>query len=75
MVHELSTHGEMCIYHVDLPPEHDMMVTDLAIMNTSSKAIRLGPTATAVIHVHSFGEAMEHEAHDVDETHEGEMQK
>ena len=53
MVHELSTHGEMCIYHVDLPPEHDMMITDLAIMNTSSKAIRLGPTATVVIHVHS----------------------
>ena len=42
MVHELSTHGEMCIYHVDLPPEHDMMVTDLAIMNTST---RLRPKA------------------------------
>ena len=41
MVHELSSHGEMCIYHVDLPPEHDMVVTDLAVINTSNSSIRL----------------------------------
>ncbi|MEM2760793.1 MAG: hypothetical protein QXU32_03565 [Nitrososphaerales archaeon] len=63
MVHDLSTHGQMCIYHIDLPPEQGMAVTDLAVINTSKSPIRLGPTATAVIHVHSFGEAMEHEEH------------
>ena len=60
MVHELSSHGDMCLYHIDLPPEHGSMITDVALMNTSNKSIRLGPTATVVMHVQSFGDEMEH---------------
>jgi hypothetical protein len=70
MVHDLSTHGEMCIYHADLPPEHDMKVTDIAIINTGNKDVRLGGTAGVVIHVASFGEAIEHEEHGAEEEHE-----
>lgn len=70
MVHELSTHGQMCIYHVDLPPEHDMKVTDLALINTSNHEVRLGKTATAVIHVYSYGEPVEEH----EEQHGGSME-
>lgn len=65
MVHELFTRGQMCIYHVDLPSEKGMKVTDLAVINTSNHEVRLGKTATAVIHVHSYGEPIEeYEGHD-----------
>lgn len=60
MVHELSVHGEMCIYHMHLPPEHNMEVTDVAIINTGDRPFRLGPTAMALIHVHSYGEPVAH---------------
>lgn len=65
MVHELSTHGKMCLYHVDLPPEDspDMKITDIAISNPSGSSIRLGPTASYTIYVNSWGEQVEEDHH------------
>jgi hypothetical protein len=59
MVHELSTHGQMCLYHIDLPPDPDMKVTDIALSNPSDKNIRLGPTASYTIYVNAWGEQVE----------------
>ena len=65
MVSELSSPGKMCLYHIDLPPEQDMLVTDVAISNPSEKNVRLGPTASITIYVKSFGESVgHHDEHD-----------
>ena len=64
IVPELSSPGNMCLYHIDLPPEEDMLVTDVAIGNPSDKKIRFGPTASITIYVQSFGETVGHEEHD-----------
>ncbi len=64
MIHDMSEHGSMCLYHLDIPPEHEMAVTDIAIVNTSNKWLRLGPESTVTIHIHELGEAVE-------EHHEG----
>ncbi|MEM2855949.1 MAG: hypothetical protein QW416_02460 [Candidatus Nitrosocaldaceae archaeon] len=59
MIHESSEHGEMCLYHLDLPPEHDMIVTDISLINTGDKWVRLSPEAGVTVTVHSLGEAIE----------------
>lgn len=59
MVMELSTHGQMCLYHIDLPPEPDMLVTDVAISNPSDHRVRLGPTASYALYVNAWGEQVE----------------
>lgn len=61
MVHELSTHGKMCLYHIDLPPEDspDMLITDIALSNPSDQRVRLGPTASYTIYVNAWGEQVE----------------
>jgi len=61
MVHDLSTLGKMCLYHIDLPAEHDLLVTDIALFNPSDQLVRFGPTATVTIYVNAFGEPLEHE--------------
>ena len=61
MVMELSTHGKMCLYHIDLPPgdSPDMKITDIAIANPSDHRVRLGPTASYTIYVNAWGEQVE----------------
>ena len=61
MLAGLSTPGEMCLYHIDLPAEPDMIVTDIAIFNPSDERVRLGLTSTATIYVNAFGEPLDHE--------------
>jgi len=61
MVDALSTLGQMCLYHIDLPPEPDMLVTDIAISNPSDHRVRLGPTASYTIYVNAWGEQVEEE--------------
>ncbi len=63
MVSDLSKLGKMCLYHVDLPPEHDMMITDIAIGNPTSKTVKLGATSSVTIYANSFGDGVEHEEH------------
>ncbi|GIU71870.1 MAG: hypothetical protein KatS3mg003_1349 [Candidatus Nitrosocaldaceae archaeon] len=65
MIHHMSEHGKMCLYHVDLPPEEGMEITDIALINNSDKWVRLGPEASMTIHVHGLGEPIEgHESMD-----------
>jgi hypothetical protein len=52
---ELSKPGSMCIYHVDLPPEGmEHAVTDIALLNTTDKVVRLPRTSTVVIGVNEI---------------------
>lgn len=64
LVDALSSPGNMCIYHLDLPPEGIDTVTDVAILNPTDKAIRLPRTSTVVIGVNEImplgGEHAEH---------------
>ncbi|MFQ5968944.1 MAG: hypothetical protein ACE5J2_00410 [Nitrososphaerales archaeon] len=50
LVEPLSTPGQMCIYHVDLPPE-DRSVTDIAILNPTDEKMRFPRTSSVVISV------------------------
>lgn len=61
MIHHMSEHGKMCLYHIDLPPEEGMVITDIALINNSDKWVRLGPESSLTIHVHSLGEPIEEE--------------
>ncbi len=60
MVHELSEHGKMCLYHLDLPHEEGMAITDIALINTSDRWVRLGPEASVTLTVYGVGEPLEH---------------
>lgn len=55
-ISELSTPGKSCLYHVDLASEHGEdveggVVTDVAIYNPTTKALRLGPTDSVFVGV------------------------
>src|SRR5215216_5128258 len=64
LVPPLSTAGELCLYHVDLPaPEQanatsanatTTMITDIAISNPGDEDITLPPTSTVVIGVNEI---------------------
>lgn len=60
-VDALSTLGQMCLYHIDLPPgdSPDMKITDIALSNPSDNRVRLGPTASYTIYVDAWGEQVE----------------
>jgi hypothetical protein len=45
---ELSTPGEMCLYHVDIVP-HEEVITDVAIANPGDSDLVFPPGSTAVI--------------------------
>src|SRR5215217_9342477 len=64
LVPPLSTAGELCLYHVDLPPPEQVnatsanatttMITDIAISNPGDEDITLPPTSTVVIGVNEI---------------------
>jgi hypothetical protein len=61
---ELSTPGELCLYHADLASEQGgNMTTDIAIQNPSEEDVELPATSTVVIGVNNVlpGAAEEHE--------------
>lgn len=61
---ELSTPGELCLYHADLASEQGgNMTTDIAIQNPGEEDVELPPTSTVVIGVNNVlpGAAEEHE--------------
>lgn len=62
-VPELSTPGELCLYHADLASEQGgNMTTDIAIQNTGEEDVELPATSTVVIGVNKVlpGAAGEH---------------
>ncbi len=50
---ELSTPGEMCLYHVDVVP-HEEVITDIAIVNPGDSVIEFPPGSTVVIGVNEI---------------------
>jgi hypothetical protein len=50
---ELSTPGEMCLYHVDIEP-HEEVITDVAIANPGEEDLEFPPGSTAVIGVNEI---------------------
>jgi hypothetical protein len=69
LVPPLSTAGELCLYHVDLPPPAQAnataanataanatttMITDIAIQNPGDEDVTLPPTSTVVIGVNEI---------------------
>ena len=50
---ELSTPGEMCLYHVDIAP-HEEVITDIAIVNSGTSDLEFPPGSTAVIGVNEI---------------------
>ena len=51
---ELSTPGEMCLYHVDIPPNATSVVTDVAIANPGDSDLEFPPGSTAVVGVNEI---------------------
>ncbi|MGA7542145.1 MAG: hypothetical protein WBW34_03685, partial [Nitrososphaeraceae archaeon] len=61
---ELSTPGDLCLYHADLASEQGgNMTTDIAIQNGGEEDVELPATSTVVIGVNKVlpGAAEEHE--------------
>jgi hypothetical protein len=50
---ELSTAGEMCLYHVDIAP-HEEVITDVAIANPGDSDLDFPPGSTAVIGINEI---------------------
>ena len=50
---ELSTPGEMCLYHVDIAPQEEV-ITDVAIANPGEEDLAFPPGSTAVIGVNEI---------------------
>ena len=50
---ELSTPGEMCLYHVDIAPQEEV-ITDVAIANPGEEALEFPTGSTAVIGVNEI---------------------
>jgi hypothetical protein len=50
---ELSTPGEMCLYHVDIAP-HEEVITDVAIANPGDSDLEFPPGSTAVIGINEI---------------------
>lgn len=50
---ELSTPGEMCLYHVDIAP-HEEVITDVAIVNPGTSDLEFPPGSTAVIGINEI---------------------
>lgn len=75
LVANLSTPGELCLYHADLPPAPEpanattttsanatttSMVTDIAILNPGDEDVTLPDTSTVVIGINEIGKGAAH---------------
>lgn len=57
---ELSTAGELCLYHVDLESNETNPLTDIAIQNNSTDDIDFPATSTVVIGINEISPLGEH---------------
>jgi hypothetical protein len=55
----LSTPGELCLYHVDLPQEGVNVTTDIAIQNPGEEAVEFPDTSTVVIGINEIAPGAE----------------
>ena len=59
---ELSTPGEMCIYHVDIAPQEEV-ITDIAIANPGEEDLEFPPGSSAVIGINEIAPGAEEGEH------------
>lgn len=55
-MHNLSSTGELCLYHINLPSEEEggFIITDIAIQNPTDNDIELPATSTVVIGINKI---------------------
>jgi hypothetical protein len=66
---ELSTPGEMCLYHVDISPTNEV-ITDVAIANPGSSDLEFPAGSTVVIGVNEIMPGAEEGEHGMNSTEE-----
>jgi len=54
LIVNLSTPGELCLYHVDLPQENVTTTTDIAIQNPTDSSIDFPETSTVVVGINEI---------------------
>ena len=59
---QLSTPGEMCLYHVDIAP-HEEVITDVAIANPGDSDLEFPPSRTVVIGINEIAPGAEEGEH------------
>ncbi len=57
LVEQMSTLGNICMYHVDLPQQNGTAITDIALLNPAEQSIILPDATSVVIHVSEFAAA------------------
>jgi hypothetical protein len=64
LLQNLSTPGELCLYHADLPQENVNVTTDIAILNPGEEDVEFPDTSTVVIGINEVMAGTEaHEGH------------
>ncbi|MDR4512804.1 MAG: hypothetical protein MRJ93_13985 [Nitrososphaeraceae archaeon] len=69
---ELSTPGEMCLYHADLVPSGNQTITDVALMNPTEDDIDFPDTSSVVIGVNKITKGEHEGEHGEEAGHEEE---
>jgi hypothetical protein len=54
LIQNLSTPGELCLYHVDLPQKNVTTTTDIAIQNPTDSSIDFRETSTVTVGVNEI---------------------
>jgi hypothetical protein len=57
LVEQMSTPGNICMYHVDIPQQNGTAITDIALLNPAEQSIVLPDATSVVIHVSEFAAA------------------
>jgi hypothetical protein len=57
LVEQMSTLGNTCMYHVDIPQQNGTSITDIALLNPAEQSIILPDATSIVIHVSEFAAA------------------
>ena len=63
LVDQMSTLGNICMYHVDIPQQNGTSITDIALLNPAEQSIILPAATSVVIHVSHFAAAAGGEVH------------
>jgi hypothetical protein len=64
LLQNLSSAGELCLYHADLVSEGENLITDIAIQNPGDEEIELPATSTVVIGVNKIMPGAHEEHHE-----------
>jgi hypothetical protein len=59
-ISELSSQGELCLYHVDLESTDNQTITDVALQNAGTEDLELPPRSSIVVGVNSISSNLEY---------------